>query len=78
MLSLNNNDILFGTPDELKISGFDIEDDFINCMDSLGLSNSYYVESEMNYQFRSKEDSKIDIQKNHSKLRNYKTNSLYV
>lgn len=63
LLSLNDNDILFGTPDELKISGFDIEDDFINCMDSLGLSNSYYVESEMNYQFRSKEDSKIDIQK---------------
>lgn len=44
ILQLSDNDILFGTPDELRISGIDIEDDFINCMEHLGIHNSYYFE----------------------------------
>lgn len=41
ILNLNDNDILFGTPNELKILGFDMEDDFINCAETLGLSSLY-------------------------------------
>jgi hypothetical protein len=41
---LHENDILFGTPDELKITGFDLEDDFNNCTDSLGLNIQFREE----------------------------------
>lgn len=61
VLSLNDNDILFGTPDELKISGFDIEDDFINCMESLGLSNLYYAEIDINLNQKSYNEESSDV-----------------
>ena len=44
VLNLNDNDILFGTPDELNIAGFDLEDDFYRSMEMLGLIYTYYSE----------------------------------
>jgi len=44
LLNLHENDILFGTPDELKITGFDLEDDFNNCADALGLNIQFREE----------------------------------
>ena len=38
VLNLHENDIIIGTPDEMKITGLDLEDDFNNCIDALGLS----------------------------------------
>lgn len=61
ILNLNENDILFGTPDEHRISGFDIEDDFINCLDSLGLDISYEFDNSNDLSIDSSVLSTIDV-----------------
>lgn len=38
LLNLHENDIIIGTPDEMKITGLDLEDDFNNCVDALRLN----------------------------------------
>jgi hypothetical protein len=61
IMNLNDNDILFGTPDDLNILGYDLDDDFSNCMDKLGLGNVYESLSELNDVYESNYDNQLSI-----------------
>jgi hypothetical protein len=42
IFELNDNDIVFGTPDEMNISGLFLDDDFSSCLDIMKLYNEIY------------------------------------
>lgn len=63
LLSLNDNDIFFGTPDELNISGFNLHDDFIRSMESLGINDEDIFENEPEYDFIEDTNDKVDVKK---------------
>lgn len=61
LLNLRENDLVFGTPDELYVSGYDLEDDFVNCMNALEIGYTYDLVYQSNDILEAKETKLFDI-----------------
>lgn len=79
LLNLHENDIIIGIPDEMKIAGLDLEDDFNNCTETLGLSIQFKeIPSESLIYIENQKSQRIeDIlkQRNISKLIHFTSDS---